>query len=448
MPPRLCYLQSMRKSYRVDSSTACSDWFVPKRYPNFDQPIRHPRQVAHIVENPARVATRAFLPFIRFEQQVNKYSKSARAFVVKARDLKYAGHTDSQIFRHYASLLSDSYEAFIANLHFADCVLAYRAFTPPRCNIHFADEVFRWVKSNAPCVVCTFDVKDFFESIAHSALKRQWQAVLGQRSLPADHYNVFKAVTRYAWVERNELYNSLGISKKQLKHWRRPICTPAEFRAVVRGEAGGETLIKVNESEAGIPQGSAISAVLSNIYMLPIDCEMASRTSSAGGLYRRYCDDILIACPIGAESVLIERLESLMRDHGLALHEGRGKRSKSRVTIAQCGLVSAPPLQYLGFAFDGSNVRIRSQTVAKFFRRMRKAVRRELYVARMRAGSDGVCVVRLKSLYRRFTHLGKRNFITGYAGMARRVFDQRGIRAQLKRHWRELHEAIAYGIER
>ena len=105
-------------------------------------------------------------------------------------------------------------------------------------------------------------------------------------------------------------------------------------------------------------------------------------------------------------------------------------------------LICHPPLQYLGFSFDGRAVRIRSQTVAKFLRRMRKAVRREKYLAAMRAAANGDPAVRRKLLYSRYTHLGSRNFITGYAADARKVFQKNAIRTQLKNHWRELHAAL------
>ncbi len=219
------------------------EWFEPRRYPHFDQPTRTPDQVRWLVESPNECAKRAFLPFIRFEKTARKYKKECNAdgsvsggFKKKPRDLKYASHTDSQILRYYANLLSTGYEQLITTENFADCVLAYRRMRPPRCNIHFANDAFEWIERRFPCVALTFDVKDFFEPFDHKLLKRLWKAVLGVKELSPDHYNIFKAVTQYSWVNRDALFDKLGISRRRQKSWHGPVCTPEQFREIVRAE--------------------------------------------------------------------------------------------------------------------------------------------------------------------------------------------------------------------
>lgn len=426
------------------------DWFVPKRYPHFDQPVRSPDQVRSIVECPEAVATRAFLPFIRFERTGRKYKNEqqpdgtiAGAFKKKPRDLKYASHVDSQILRHYAQLVSERYEEVISDKDIAASVLAYRRVDPPKCNIHFANDAFEWIESNAPSVALTFDVKDFFESLDHRILKQQWKVVLGTDELPADHYAVFRAITRYSWVERDGLFQAFGITKKKQKDWGKPICTPQQFRRLVRGECPGGGLIQTKTDRKGIPQGSPISALLSNIYMLPIDTRMAALARERGGLYLRYSDDILVICKPDDREKLTTALEEAIRDSKLELHDGLGKRSVCEATRDAEGVLTChPPLQYLGFSFDGRTVRIRSQTLARFLRRMRKAVRREKHLAEVRAEKGGDPHPRRKRLYARYTHLGSRNFITGYAADARKVFKDDAIRAQLKPLWRDLHAQL------
>ena len=395
------------------------------------------------MESPDECAKRAFLPFIRFEKTARKYKRAEGKFVKKPRDLKYASHTDSQILRHYANLLNVRYEKVIVDEGIAASVLAYRRMDPPKCNIHFANEAFEWIERNAPCVALTFDVKDFFESFDHRLLKARWKEVLGVTELPKDHYNVFKAITRYSWVEREALFKVFGITKKKQKDWRQPICTPEQFRSIVRRGESGVRLIQSKTDGKGIPQGSPISALLSNLYMLPVDRRMFALARERGGMYLRYSDDILLVCEPEHQQEMADALEKAMKGAKLELHDGMGKRSVCRVTTDPDGTLNIrPPLQYLGFSFDGRTVRIRSQTVAKFFRRMRKAVRREKYLAKRRAEAGGDARVRRKVLYSRFTHLGTKNFITGYAADARDVFEKNAIRAQLKHHWRELHAAI------
>ncbi|MFO0875675.1 MAG: antiviral reverse transcriptase Drt2 [Phycisphaerales bacterium] len=440
----------MAKPRRRERPPTWPDWFEPKRYPHFDQPIRDPEQVRWLVESPEECAKRAFLPFIRFERVARKYKREPRAdgtivggFKKKPRDLKYASHTDSQILRHYAGLLQARYERIVADEGISPSVLAYRRMDPPRCNIHFANEAFEWIERHGSCIALTFDVMDFFESFDHRLLKEQWKAVLGVDELPADHYNVFKAITRYSWVERDALLAQFGITKKLLKSWRQPICTPLQFRTLVRRGGAGSGLIQSKTDGKGIPQGSPISALLSNVYMLPVDRRMAALARERNGLYLRYSDDILLVCELEHETEVRESLEVAMREAKLALHDGLGKRARCEVTRTVEGpLACRPPLQYLGFSFDGRVVRIRSQTVAKFLRRMRKAVRREKHLAKRRAESGGDPRVRRKLLYSRFTHLGSKNFITGYAADAREVFEQHAIREQLRSHWRVLNAAL------
>lgn len=437
----------MGKRRRRERPPEWPDWFEPKRYPHFDQPIRDPEQVRWLVESPDECAKRAFLPFIRFEKTARKFKKAEGKFVKKPRDLKYASHTDSQILRHYANLLNALYEKVIAKEGIASSVLAYRRMTPPKCNIHFANDAFEWIEKNAPCVALTFDVKDFFESFDHRLLKAQWKEVLGVTELPKDHYNIFKAITRYSWVERDALFKQFGITKKKQKDWGQPICTPEQFRTLVRHGEAGVGLIQTKADGKGVPQGSPISALLSNIYMLPVDRRMTTIASERGGLYLRYSDDILLVCKEEHQREMTDALETAMKEVKLELHDGLGKRSVCNVTTNADGmLLSHPPLQYLGFAFDGQIVRIRSQTVAKFLRRMRKAARREKYLASCRAEVGGDPRVRRKKLYSRFTHLGTKNFITGYAADARAVFKKNAIRNQLKHHWRDLHALIEIDV--
>lgn len=47
----------------------------------------------------------------------------------------------------------------------------------------------------------------------------------------------------------------------------------------------------------GIPQGTAVSAVLANVYMIDFDEWLAKLCEKEGGLYRRYSDDFIIVLP-------------------------------------------------------------------------------------------------------------------------------------------------------
>jgi RNA-directed DNA polymerase len=415
---------------------AWPDWFRPSGYLHFDRRISSPEPVRHRVESPEAVSRHSFLPFIHFKKYTRKYKKEAGGFVHKERPLSIASHLDSLIFRRYADLLSEPYERLLEHASIFENVIAYRKFDPPKCNIHFANEAFNCIYATGTCTALAFDLKDFFESLNHNHLKKAWATVLGVGALPPDHFAVFRAVTQYAYVEQDELYALLGISKKKLKMWRGPICTPHDFRQKVR-QAG---LIKKRVEPFGIPQGTSLSALLSNIYMLDVDAALAKESKAKGCLYRRYSDDILFVCPTPDDASHLKKvLDTQLNRLGLHLHDGPGKMSACSFTRTADGkLTTDRPLQYLGFLFDGKVARLRCHTLSRFFRRMRKAARTERHLSKLRHTNGLQPQIYKRTLYERFSHLGKRNFVS-YAKRSGKLLARNVIGRQIRTHWDDLH---------
>ena len=431
-------------------------WYRPRAYSHFDEPIPEAR-AERLVTDPEAVAQHAFFPFIKRVVRVDRYKSDddgKKKVKPKKRPICYASHVDSHVFAYYADQLTAKYEVRLADEDCEPCVIAYRSLG--KTNIHFAAETFNDIRQHAPCAVLAFDVKSFFDTLDHELLKQEWAALLSEERLPDDHYAVFRAVTRFAFVKERrlkKLFPKHYVDRKKQRRRRRPggrrprvprICTPKQFRERVRRQkAEGRSLVAVNESGMGIPQGSPISAVLANLYMLPFDLAFHEYVSGLGGVYRRYSDDLLVICPLDKARKVEETVSEMIEKRRIKLGKAKTerfvvRRNGSKLAITEMDsdgndTGKAAEVQYLGFVFDGEVVRLRPSSLTKYYRRMGRAVVREkkrVYEAR----EDGKeAQFSTRRLYRSYSHVGPTNF-PRYAYRAARVMKSPAIRRQLRRH--------------
>ncbi|GFO82022.1 MAG: hypothetical protein A49_16490 [Methyloceanibacter sp.] len=420
-------------------------WFRPRGYPHFDRRLS-PERASELVTDPRRIARHPFLPFLTFEIAQPRYKPKLKQVVIKKRPIAVASHADAHIFAYYAFRLTEPYERMVQEKRIGDAVLAYRRFSPPKSNIHFAGDAFTAIERMGECHAVALDIESFFDTISHVELKRLWSSLLGATSLPDDHYAVFRAVTRFARVEREQAFEAFGIGLRRRESWRGPLCTPEQFRRCIRG-AG---LITANSTGRGIPQGSPISALLSNIYMLELDQCLQRLAEQCHGVYRRYSDDVLL---IGS-STAVARMETALKAEverlGLEINDAKTARSEFK-RGSDVVLRADRPLQYLGFTFDGERVLVRSQTIAKYIRRMKAGVRSARRAAIRASRRGGSRRLRREELFARFSHLGPteamlqspqaqalRNNFWSYSKRAARIMDDDAIRRQLRKHWPRL----------
>lgn len=369
-----------------------------KRYPHFDHAVSVPK-IKELVADPIQVASNTFYPFLLYYQRWQPFRDAAGGKPdKKVRPIRYASRRDAYIFAYYRHMLVEPYEALLLSLGIGDCVSAYRkirqASGAGKSNIEFARDAFDAIAALGDASVVAVDISGFFESLEHELLKKQWCRVLGVPDLPPDHAAVFRAITRYAVVDRDEAYKRLGLLKVDAKTGKpvyerapRKICSNADFRTKICG-AGGlyKSLVRTNRKPYGVPQGSPISDILANLYMIDFDVVMNAYCSSCGGLYRRYSDDVLMVLPGGDAEALAARdfVVAEVARHGSKLKIKDSKTAVLRYEkIVQgqqrfahvAGQQGKNGLEYLGFRYDGKEVWLRDATLSRLYRKVSASVR-------------------------------------------------------------------------
>jgi len=396
------------------------DWFKPKKYLHFDLPLYESdkQSVEDYVSDPIKVSSHAFYPFITYE--VAKYKMLSDDDGIRhldstgLRPISYASHLDSQIYSYYAKKLGVLYEQKLSDAGIGDNVLAFRKLIDvkgeSKCNIHLANEAFKKISLLGNCRVYAFDIKSFFDNLDHNYLKKCWCDLLGEVRLPTDHFQIYKSLSTHAVVLRNDLYKTFNIPKKnpKAKGFRR-ICVPDDFRKKVRHK----NLIHIKS--IGIPQGSAMSAFLANMYMFEFDKKIQALMTTYNGYYYRYCDDILCIVPIATDTNIEIYIKDELDRIKLKLNEK--KTEISTLSDTPTGkLTCDKPVQYLGFIFYGERKLIRTSSLSRYRRNAKKAIR--LAKATMKKYNDlktiaGITPTSLyrKKLFQRFYHTGQTNFI-------------------------------------
>lgn len=382
-----------------------------KRYPHFDQVLK-PADIMALVTDPIRVEQNKFYPLLRYNKgwqpfRPGKDSGKARP-KPKERPIRYAARRDAYIFAYYRHLLSMPYEAELNRLGIAHCPVAYRRMPTAtdarrgKCNIQFAREAFDRIRELGDCCAIAVDISSYFERLDHERLKVLWCRLLGVERLPPDHFAVFKNITRYRVMDREDVYRRLGFyGVKSTTKSGRPIhgyltsyknvptqlCSPHDFRQKILGEDGeNESLVIPNLKPYGIPQGAPISDLLANLYLIDFDVEINTLATSLGGSYVRYSDDILLLPPVPVQQAeeIMAGLPARIRAYGEKLLIKPSKSSLVRYTREEagqhCQLIAGKGrngLEYLGFRYDGRDIFLRDATMSNLYRKVASLARNQ-----------------------------------------------------------------------
>ena len=426
-----------------------------RNYLHFDEQAS-PTFVYDYVLNSSNIEKHSFYPFISYNLTEKKIGKSSAKVVLSSKDrlINYPSHVDSNIYAYYSKILEASYESYLSHNSLENNVLAFRKVKTiidgnevSQCNIHFSKNVFDYISQKRDCLVLCYDITKFFDNLNHRILKENWTRLLDRDRLPDDHYKVYSSLTRFASVDKEALYKELGLSltSRTLNRRLKRLCTVKEFRDKVRKNK----LISVNKSREGIPQGSPISGLLSNIYMMDFDEVVSKYLTEIDGKYFRYCDDMIFV--FDASDKL--RVENLIKTEIQKLKLPINNAKTQEIEF-QKGLSSFNPmninynnpckLQYLGLLFDGNNVYLRETGLSKYHRKLRKAIRmrtahyKRLKVSQRQNGNS----IYMRTLHTRFTYIGKRNYIS-YVFRVADIHKSNNVKKQVKGHYKLFDQYLA-----
>ncbi len=395
-----------------------NDWkFTPKLYPHFDHMIYNKQEAFALVQSPAIVAQHTFYPFLEYKVAHRKLTKSIQKheaaireqdtsgiIVRKARPIKYACHKDAIVYSYYRHMLAQLYEKRLQELNISQNVIAYRKIPiadqsdAGKCNIHFAKEAFDEIIARGTCIAITLDIKGFFESLNHDFLHQKWCELLNLECLPKDHEHIFKNITQYSYVDLDQCYESLGfidiknrkrtykICPYKLAEQKKKLCSNNEYRERI------VKLVQKNNYQQktipqGIPQGSPISDILANLYMIDFDVKMQELACHYNGYYRRYSDDILWICSPENAKIIEDTTKEVMLQQGqstLKIHDDKTTHTRfTRQTdgqlhyenISEDETKTQKMFSYLGFSFNGQKAFFRESTLSRYKRDVTFSVR-------------------------------------------------------------------------
>lgn len=450
------------------------DWIKFKKYPHIGKPLKKKKDLTWILEyvqDKNKISAHKFTPLLHKQMHQRKFrpdkdalkgKKGKRIRTVqkkKIRPIFYASHLDSIVYSYYSHIVTNAYEAYLKDKSFGNTAVAYRKIpiTPGKkgnkCNIEFAYETFQFIEKNKgeKLSMLVADISSFFDNLDHRILHTQWKRVLGTKSLPDDHYNVYKSLIAKRYVNEVELFNRFkdnliverGVKNKNSKTKLRNLsvkhiwnlkkenvvayCTKEDFFKksidlirTIKPCSHQHQRCRKSCKVKGIPQGTPISAALANIYMLDFDENIYEAVLEKKGFFQRYSDDMIIICNQKDEAFFYKLITTAINQL-VKLDIQRQKTNIYRYSptsegfnggiLDESGKISPDKqLEYLGFEYDGNKVRVKTVGFSKFYRSMKRSFQRGIHFASKPENKNHELFE--ERLYKRFSYKGaKRRLI-------------------------------------
>ena len=436
--------------HNCSSNQMCQAWVDFVKHHNDTKPYAHfdlrvslsMPSIRKYVMDRTKIVTHSFYPFIHFEKKNSRYGKKGPK---KPRELYYCSHLDRCVYQRYAFLLNYQYNIWACENNIDDVAIAYRDKLGKN-NIDFAKDAFDAIRSFPQCFILVGDFTNFFDNLEHQYLKKMMCEVLGVERLPQDYFSVFKNITRFSSWDWKDIVKAAGenIAERGVRkkiNSKETLLTKEQFQKNKKD-------IKKNISGVGVPQGAPISAVLSNIYMIKFDKDIKRYVTSKGGIYMRYSDDFIIVLPYERDaeiadftSYIFSYVESMK---GLIDLQ---KEKTSCYTYKDEAIYEGDQpssINYLGFLFDGKNIRIRPRAITKYYYRMR---RKAHTIGRSNWTSSKGRRISAKELYSIYSRNDEKQTFIDYARKAKGILklNDQEANALIKHHKRKIAMAIKEG---
>ena len=436
--------------HNCSSNQICQAWVDFVKHHNDTKPYAHfdlrvslsMPSIRKYVMDRTKIVTHSFYPFIHFEKKNSRYGKKGPK---KPRELYYCSHLDRCVYQRYAFLLNYQYNIWACENNIDDVAIAYRD-SLGKNNIDFAKDAFDAIRSFPQCFILVGDFTNFFDNLEHQYLKKMMCEVLGVERLPQDYLSVFQNITRFSSWDWKDIVKAAGenIAERGVRkkiNSKEIVLTKEQFQKNKKD-------IKKNISGVGVPQGSPISAVLSNIYMIKFDKDIKRYVTSKGGIYMRYSDDFIIVLPYERDaeiadftSYIFSYVESMKGLIDLQKEKTSCYTYKDEV-IYEGDQPSS--INYLGFLFDGKNIRIRPRAITKYYYRMR---RKAHTIGRSNWTSSKGRRISAKELYSIYSRNDEKQTFIDYARKAKGILklNDQEANALIKHHKRKIAMAIKEG---
>lgn len=370
--------------------------FKEKKYIHIDK-LCNLSEVIPKIKDKNFILKHGFYPFLGNKIIFKKYSveineETQNHFKRKERPIKYASHIDSLIYQWYSYLLNKYYNNYALSRGFNTSSIAYRTCFPGKSSVDFAKEAIDFIKSTGSCYILVSDFSNFFNKIDHKILKENICRIMNISKLPADWFKIYKSMTKYCCLNKVDIEDYLiknGFetkktlnAKKKYKEKKDLNDNKCYFENIPWNDAKKDLkeLIKngINKDEYGIPQGASLSGIFANCFMIDFDEELYRYSMEHNGLYMRYSDDIIVIIPTGVGVTekdiwnkicqckdTLNNLEINKEKTSIYLYDDKKIMSLHE---NEKGFKKSPNrISYLGFTFDGENVKLRDKTIIKFY---------------------------------------------------------------------------------